>query len=400
VTDPFWPGDHRAGMVMSDAALFDALVSVENAWLAILVECGVAPEAARAELSELVGPGDLGTVAAGAERDGNPVPGLVALLRERADDATARWVHRGLTSQDVVDSALMLCLRDALNAITELLTNQVRTLTDLTERHRGTPMLTRTLTQPALPGTAGLKFAGWLSGVLDAADGVAALPAPAVQVGGAAGTMAAATELGGSPEAAARLVGTLAERLGLVTAPPWHTRRSVLTRAGDALVSCCDAWGRIANDVATGSRAEIGEFTEGFLGGSSTMPHKNNPVLSVLLRRTALTAPPLGATLHAASAAQVDERADGGWHAEWATVRTLARRTVVAASQAADLLAGLRVDTVKAAANLAVAQGIYAEQQTMSGLTGHQPAPTYLGATEHLIDTALLRARHYLEEPR
>jgi 3-carboxy-cis,cis-muconate cycloisomerase len=128
------------------------------------------------------------------------------------------------------------------------------------------------------------------------------------------------------------------------------------------------------------------------------MPHKGNPVLSVLLRRTALTAPPLGATLHAAAAAQVDERADGGWHAEWATMRTLARRTVVAASQAADLLASLRVDTVKAATNLAVAQGIHAEQQTMSELTGNRPAPTYLGATEHLIDSALLRARHHLEE--
>jgi 3-carboxy-cis,cis-muconate cycloisomerase len=398
VTDPFWPGDHRAGTVMSDATFFDALVSVENTWLAILVECGVAPEAARAKLSELVGPGDLDTVAEGAERDGNPVPGLVALLRERADDATARWVHRGLTSQDVIDSALMLCLRDALEAVTELLTIQIRALTDLTERHRGAPMLTRTLTQPALPGTAGLKFAGWLSGVLDAADDIAALPAPAVQVGGAAGTLAAAVELAGSPEAAAHLAATLAGRLGLAMAPPWHTTRSVLTRTGDALVRCCDAWGRIANDVTTGSRAEIGELAEGSAGGSSTMPHKRNPVLSVLLRRTALTAPQLGAILHAASAAQVDERADGGWHAEWAAVRTLARRTVVAASQAAELLAGLRVDTVKAAANLSVAQGIYAEQQTMTELTGRPPSPNYLGATEHLIDSALLRARRFLEE--
>ena len=85
------------------------------------------------------------------------------------------------------------------------------------------------------------------------------------------------------------------------------------------------------------------------------MPHKNNPVLSVLIRRAAMTAPPLGATLHTASAASVDERSDGGWHAEWATLRTLARRTVVAAAQATELLAGLRVDTERAAANLAAA---------------------------------------------
>ena len=102
--------------------------------------------------------------------------------------------------------------------------------------------------------------------------------------------------------------------------------------------SCCDAWGHIAADVATGSRPEIGEFAEGSGGGSSTMPHKNNPVRSVLIRRAALTAGPLGATLHAASAASVDERSDGAWHAEWATLRTLARRTVVAAVHTSDLV--------------------------------------------------------------
>ena len=95
----------------------------------------------------------------------------------------------------------------------------------------------------------------------------------------------------------------------------------------------------------------------------------------MLLRRAALTAPPLGATLHAAAAASVDERADGGWHAEWATLRTLARRTVVAAAQTTELLAGLRVDTERAAANLAAAGDLLAEQRTMAELTGAQHVP-------------------------
>ena len=191
-----------------------------------------------------------------------------------------------------------------------------------------------------------------------------------VQVGGAAGTLAAATELAGSVDGAIALSDALAAALRLAPAPPWHTTRSAVTRIGDALVTCCDAWGHIAADVATGSRPEIGELAEGEGGGSSTMPHKSNPIRSVLIRRAALTAGPLGATLHTAAAASVDERADGAWHAEWATLRTLARRTVVAAAHTSELLTGLRVDAARAAANLAAADGVLSEQQTMTELTG------------------------------
>jgi 3-carboxy-cis,cis-muconate cycloisomerase len=172
----------------------------------------------------------------------------------------------------------------------------------------------------------------------------------------------------------------------------------VITRAGDALVGCCDAWGHIAADVATGSRQEIGELAEGRGGGSSTMPHKNNPVLSVLIRRAALTAPALAATLHTASAASVDERSDGGWHAEWATLRTLTRRAVVAAAQTSELLAGLRIDIDRAAANLAAAGDVLAEQRTMTELTGRPACSDYLGASGHLVDAVLQRARRHLKE--
>lgn len=398
MSDLFWPGDHRAGDAMSAGAFLDALVAAERAWLATLVDSGIAPRAARADLHALILPGDLDEIAAGAERDGNPVSGLVSLLRSRAEGEASRWLHRGLTSQDALDTALVLCLRDAMKTITDDIGRQLHALVTLTEKHRDTPMLTRTLTQPALPGTAGRKFAVWLTAVLDAAEGLNALPPLPVASGGAAGTLAATTELTGSPDAALALARRWADSLGLAAAHPWHTTRSVITRAGDALVGCCDAWGHLANDIAATTRT--GELSEGSGGGSSTMPHKNNPVLTVLLRRAALTAPPLGATLHAASAASVDERSDGGWHAEWATLATLTRRTVVAASEAADLLAGLRVDTDRAAANLAAAQDIRAEQQKMAELTGREPAPGYLGATDLLIDTALERARDYLKDAR
>ncbi|WP_137145340.1 3-carboxy-cis,cis-muconate cycloisomerase [Mycolicibacterium sp. CR10] len=398
MTDLFWPGDHRAGALMSDGAFFDALVAVENAWLAVLVEHGIAPVSAAADVAACVRTGDVESVAAGAERDGNPVTGLVAMLRARAGADTATWLHRGLTSQDVVDTALMFCLRDALSVIEDHLAQQVRVLSNLARAHRDDPMLTRTLTQPALPGTAGMKFAVWLGAVLDAADTLGGVPAPAVQVGGAAGTMAAATQLSGSVDGALALSAALAAKLALAPAYPWHTARSRFTRAADALVTCCDGWGHIANDVSLGGRAEIGEFAEGSGGGSSTMPHKSNPVLTVLLRRAAVTAPPLAATLHTASAASVDERSDGGWHAEWATLRTLTRHTVVAAHQATDLLTTLRFDAARVSANLAAAQGINAEHQAMAALSGQDAGDTYLGAASRLVDAALDRAATYLKE--
>jgi 3-carboxy-cis,cis-muconate cycloisomerase len=190
----------------------------------------------------------------------------------------------------------------------------------------------------------------------------------------------------------------MADGLGLSPAPPWHTTRSPITRIGDLLVGFCDAWGHIGADVATGSRAEIGEFAEGHGGGSSTMPHKANPVRSVLIRRTALTAVPLAATLHAASAGSVDERADGAWHAEWATIKTLARRTVIAAVHTSELLTGLRIDTQRAAANLAGAGDLRAEQRAMAELAGRQPDPAYLGAADLLVDAILDRAARYRKD--
>ena len=209
--------------------------------------------------------------------------------------------------------------------------------------------------------------------------------------------MAAAVELGG-PEAALACCAATAEALGLGTDSVWHTRRTTITRIGDAAVRCTDAWGRVANDVLTLSRPEIGELSEGTGGGSSTMPHKANPVLSTLVRRAALAAPALAATLHVAAAEQVDERADGGWHAEWDTLATLLRRTVVAGSQTADLLASLRVHADRMAATLDQAHDdVRAEQRTMAALAGHPPHDDYLGLTADLVDAVLARAARVRE---
>lgn len=319
MTELFWPGDHRAGDLFGDRAFLEAMVAVESAWV-------------DAELS--VPEGHLAV-----EADGNPVIPLLEALRAAHPDVL---LHEGLTSQDVLDSALMLLLRDAVGQVVDDLGRAVEVLARLGADHGATAMTGRTLTQAALPITFGAKVAVWRAGLTEAAADLQGLSFP-VQVGGPVGT---------THDGAAELAG----RLGLTDAPAWHTQRRPVTRAGDALVAATDACGRIARDVLVLCRAEIGEVSEAVGGGSSSMPHKANPVLSVLIRRAALTTPMLAATLHLSAADQVDERADGAWHAEWDTLRLLARRTVVAVSQTAELLTGLRVHPDRMAANLDAAK--------------------------------------------
>ncbi|MEV6350234.1 lyase family protein [Actinoplanes sp. NPDC051851] len=398
MSDLLWPGDHRAGDLFTDASVVAAMIRVEQAWLDALIERGLAEPSVATALDGLAGPDDLPSLAVGAESGGNPLIPLLKLMRARLrgrNTAAVGWLHKGLTSQDVVDTALVLCLRDAAARIRVQLSAQISALTRLAGEHRETRMAGRTLTQHAIPITFGLKAAGWLTGVLDARDTLAEAARLPIQVGGAAGSLAAPVALAGDPVTARELVETAARNLDLPPREPWHTSRAPLTRIGDAFTTCTDAWGRIANDVLIGSRPEVRELIEGAAegkGGSSAMPNKQNPVHAVLIKRAAIAGPPLAATLHAASAAAVDERPDGSWHVEWATLRALSRRTLTAASQTAELLSGLVVESGRMLATLHGARpGIDAEQLSITpGVTpDHHP---YLGATDEIIDAVLARA--------
>ncbi|QLL09416.1 lyase family protein [Mycobacterium vicinigordonae] len=404
MTNLLWPGDERAGDLLTDQMLMRSMVRVESAWLDALVGAGVAP-AEGADLGELVGEGDTEQLALSAENGGNPVIGLVGLLRQRAASAQGRYIHRGLTSQDVMDTALMLALSTAAEQLRAQFAEQISALSALAEAHRATPMVARTLTQQAAPTTFGVKVAGWLDGVVDAYTRLRALAIPA-QFGGAVGTYSAAVELmalrtgATDPVAAAEHVArSAATALGLQFRPPWHTNRAPITAFGDALIACTDCWGRIASDVVTLARPEIGELSEpagARRGGSSSMPHKRNPVLSILIRRAAIAAPALAATLHTAAALANDERPDGTWHAEWDTLRTLARRTVVAGSQCIELVSGLNVHTDAMAENLAGAD-VLGEQRAIAELAGKLPSPGYLGAADRLTEASVQRARRALD---
>lgn len=403
MTDLFWPGDERAGSLMSDGSLLDAMVRVEVAWLEALVDTGLAPESAESDLLAAITDDDVQTVARGAEAGGNPVIGLVALLRSRGGPDTAAWLHRGLTSQDVLDTALVLTLRDVLDQLLDELRSQVIALSILAERHAATAMVGRTLGQHAVPTTFGAVVASWLDGIVDAAelvvDARTLLP---VQLGGAVGTLAATAELAAlsgmtDPPAVAQEVATIAgETLGLRVHRPWHTARVPLTRLADALVTCTDAWGHLATDIATLSRTEIGEI------GESGEAHRASPVLAVLLRRAALAAPSLAATMHLAAATTGDQRPDGAWHTEWATLRTLGRRTAVAASQTTELLQGLHVNVERMGVTLdESAEDVLAERRSVADLAGaaFDPEPrTYLGITADIVAGSVERARTFLEE--
>jgi 3-carboxy-cis,cis-muconate cycloisomerase len=406
MTNLLWPGDQRAGELMSDPTVLASMVAVESAWLDALVAAGLAPDQCTgADLAGLVNAADCELLAAESEDGGNPVIGLVALLRDRASAEVSRWIHRGLTSQDVIDTGLMLATRAIVDELMLQLAEQISALSVLATIHRGTPMVARTLTQNAVPTTFGVKAATWCNGVVDAYQQLSALAIP-VQIGGAGGTLAATTELAalaGHPNPAGisvELVQSTAATLGLDLRMPWHTTRSSVTAIGDAFVGCTDAWGRIVSDVVTLVRPEIAELSEpaaGNRGGSSSMPKKRNPVLSILIRRAAISAPPLGATLHTAAALANDERPDGSWHAEWETLRILARRTVIAGSQCSELLAGLEVHPAQMAKNLGNAD-VLGEQRVIAELVGKVPSGNYFGAVDALIDESLDRAKRIVKE--
>jgi len=412
VSDLFFPGDDRAGSLMSADAWVKAMVEVERAWLAALVAAGIAPAQAGAAAPDAAGV-SVADLAAGAEAGGNPVIGLVKQLRAQLAGPApqaAHWLHRGLTSQDVVDTGLVLCLRAVLARVEAELDEQIAAACELADRHRATVMAGRTLTQHAVPTTFGLKAAQWLTALLDARDALHRLPPLPAQIGGAAGTLSAVLDLARRSGPADRshdpqeqvrnVVADVCARLDLARRPPWHTARAPLTCAADVLVGCCDAWGRIARDVIELGRPEIAELAEPVRagrGGSSTMAHKRNPVLSVLIRRTALSAPQWAAALHLAAGEAVDERPDGAWHAEWPALHALSRASVSAAAQTTELLCGLQVDRHRMHATLlAAGPAIVGERASMAALFDQdpvdEPVEDYLGVADGLIDDVLARA--------
>jgi 3-carboxy-cis,cis-muconate cycloisomerase len=283
------------------------------------------------------------------------VPLVRALVA--TNDGKPAPVHRGATSQDAMDTAAMLVAARTGQLLLQDLGGATAACAALATRHRHTLMTARTLLQPALPTTFGLKAAGWLVGLSEAYTTLAHAISDdlAVQLGGAAGTMAA---FGSQGPALSR---ALAHRLGLQDPTvPWHTDRSRVVRLGAALVAVASACAKVAFDVALLAQAEVGELAEGGTGrgGSSTMPQKANPIGSVSILAASRHAHGALATLVAASVQDHERAGTGGWHAEWAPLTDLLRATGGCAAGADALLTGLVVNERKMAENLAATHGV------------------------------------------
>jgi 3-carboxy-cis,cis-muconate cycloisomerase len=286
---------------------------------------------------------------------------LVARLRELAPA-----VHKGATSQDILDTASMLVTRRALEPLLADLTGAAAGAAALARTYRDTAMAGRTLLRQAAPITFGLKAARWLYALhqgIDRLDTVRETTL-AVQLGGPTGTLGAFA-----------LVDAYAGELGLV-APglPWHTDRTRIGELAGALGIAAGTIGKIARDVTLLSQNEVAEVAEAAPGGSSSMPHKRNPAAAVSALACSAQAPGLVATLLAAMV-QEHERAAGAWQSEWRALRELLLSVGSAAAWLHTCLAGLRVDPRALAANLAQ----LAELSTVDGV----------GAAPELVDRAL-----------
>ncbi|MEW1994119.1 3-carboxy-cis,cis-muconate cycloisomerase [Streptomyces coelicoflavus] len=389
---PGWAGSPAASAT-GDRAYLRALLDAEVALTRAQAALGLAPaEAADAVGAAAADPAafDARSLAERARGGGNPVIALVADLTKAVSEPYGPYVHRGATSQDILDTAAMLVAARTLDLLLPDLARTERALARLAAGHRDTPMPGRTLTQHAVPTSFGLKAAGWRSLVLDARDRIAAVRAalPA-QLGGAAGTLAAFEAYGATDPAA--LPAAYARELAL-RAPelPWHTLRTPVADLAGALALTAGALGKIAADVLTLSRTEIGEVAEGGGGGSSAMPHKANPVRSTLIAAAARRAPQLAATLYGSLVAE-DERPAGAWHAEWEPLRDLLRLTGGATRDAAELTEGLRVRPDVMRAHLGLTHGLIVSERLSAELA---PVLGRARAKELLTELA---ARTYAE---
>ncbi|MFE4749006.1 3-carboxy-cis,cis-muconate cycloisomerase [Streptomyces mirabilis] len=357
---PGWAGSPAASAT-SDSAILGALLDAEAALTRAQAGLGLAPDAAASAVSAVTAADlDVRSIALRSRGGGNPVIPLVADLTAAVGKEYGPYVHRGATSQDILDTALMLVARRTLDLMLADLERTARALGRLAAAHRDTVMPGRTLTQHAVPTTFGLKAAGWRSLVLDARDRLAALRLPA-QLGGAAGTLAAFAAFGAEDPGA--LVAAYAGELGLVEpALPWHTLRTPIADLAGGLALTAGALGKMAADVLTLSRTEIAEVAEGSGGGSSAMPHKANPVAATVIAASARRAPGLAATLYGSMVAE-DERPAGAWHAEWEPLRELLRLVAGAAHNAAELVEGLRVNTDAMRDHLALTHGLIVSER-------------------------------------
>ncbi|MCZ7373644.1 3-carboxy-cis,cis-muconate cycloisomerase [Micromonospora sp. WMMC250] len=368
---------------LSDPSVLQAMLDAEAALARATADVGILPPPAAEAIVEQCradryDPGALGRAADAA---GNPVVALVGELTAAVPEHARGWVHFGATSQDILDSALVLVSVRALDPLLRHLDAAVDAAAGLADTHRDTVLVARTLGQQAAPTTFGLKAAGWLTGLVEARDRLRrARAAQPAQLGGAVGTLAAFGPAG------TEVVERFAAHLGLPSSPlPWHTRRQPWLDLAAALGGLLVSTGKVALDVGLLAQNDIGEVAEGGTGrgGSSAMPHKRNPVDSILVTAAARRGPGLVATVFGA-AVQEHERAAGAWHAEWEPLLDLLHVAGGAAARCARMLVGLQVHPARMRENLDATGGLVLAEAVAARL-----APAVgRGVAHHLVTRA------------
>ena len=357
--------------VCDDAACLQNMLNFEAALARAEAATGVIPQSAAGPIAAACRAEsfDLAALADASTRSGNLAIPLVKALTSnvaKQDADAARYVHWGATSQDVIDTATMLTLRAAIEILLGDIDRAVAGFAKLARQHRDTAVVARTWLQHALPMPFGLKLAEYAAALHRSRKRLQRLrtEALALQFGGAAGTLAALGDKGLA--VAERLAQEL--RLPLPDAP-WHTHRDRIAEAASVFAIIAGTCGKIARDVSLMMQTDVGEAFEPSgegRGGSSTMPHKRNPVAAASALGAATMAPNLAATILAAQV-QDHERSAGPWHAEWPTLPTLLLVTSGALAAIVDIAEGLEVDTARMRANLDATGGlIMAEAVTMA----------------------------------
>ncbi|HEX5546447.1 MAG TPA: 3-carboxy-cis,cis-muconate cycloisomerase [Ktedonobacterales bacterium] len=352
----------RMRAIVSDSARIQGMLDFEAALARAEARAGMMSE----EIAETIAAhchADRFAVAPLAEATvtaGNPAIPLIAALTERvaADDAeAARYVHWGATSQDAMDTGLVLQLRDALDALEADLTRLADACARLAERTANLTMAGRTWLQQALPITFGVKAAGWLSAVNRHRERLRQMRPRVltVQLGGAVGTLAAFGSNG------LVVAEALADDLGLALPDvPWHAHRDRLVEVATTLGALVGTLGKMARDISLLAQTEVGEAfepAEPGKGASSTMPQKRNPVGAAVALAAAVRVPGLVATMLAAMP-QEHERGLGGWQAEWETLPEIVRLAAGALWQMAEVAEGLELDAARMRANLDITKGV------------------------------------------
>ena len=356
--------------IFSDASVLRAMLDFEAALARAEARCGVIPARAAAAITEGARAGDFdcAELALQSLRAGTPAIPLVRLLTEKVrakDPEAADYVHWGATSQDVVDTALVLLLDQCRGVLAADHERIQRGLRRLSEDHASTVMLARTLLQPAPPITFGLKAAGWFASLRRGWSRVESRFAESkyLQFGGANGTLAA---LGGQGIGVSE---ALAQELSLnLPDAPWHVHRDRIAALLAALSIYTANLGKMALDIALLMQYEVGEAAEpggSGRGGSSSMPHKRNPTACMLTVAAAKRTPGLLANF-LTGMLQEHERALGGWQSEWTTVQGILQAAGVAAESMAEVAEGLKVDTDRMRHNIAATRGaVFAEKAVM-----------------------------------